>query len=337
MEKQASGMISLDAHDAASRARGMCKYQAGAKANVQITASQLPESASYIAVIWTNDRPAILGELKKTQQGWSVQGGFVGSCIDAAFVARQSGGGLSVVLAGRAMGAQLDMEKALFQVRMMKTKKKAQKRTSGSEPTILKRETAHAPAVVLREEAPKHSPAALLPKEAPKHPAAAPPPHAEPVKEECPCEAEEGANTAAPRPVLERFIASGQERSIAPRHAAKAEPAPKPPHAKQPRRPEELLRRERPSYSRAIGNPFPGRYPGAKWVLARYPGAQHPHYLAGRWLYGGRDLLVSAVPGENAPQPPSWLGGFSKHRTARWGQGYWIGVTDYRTGKPWEG
>ncbi len=95
-----------------------------------------------------------------------------------------------------------------------------------------------------------------------------------------------------------------------------------------------MLFREKPDCKRCVGNPFPGRFPGARWELVTYPGVK-THYLAGLWQRGGKELLVTAVPGERAAHPPKWLDGFAQHQTSRWGQGYWIGVSDCRSaGKP---
>ncbi len=301
MEYQACGLISLDALDSMSRARALCRYQTGERARANITAAHLPDTAAYIAIIWAGGRPVILGELRKTPRGWEIESKCGDEPIDAAFVAYKAENGLSVVLAGKAMGAKLDLNQALFRVRMLK------------KPEPKRKASAPLPDAPAAEHAARSEPSERLHKEE-ACPAAALPPQ---------------------KPALERFVASGSGRSIAPR-PNKAPKAGSPP-AKEHKRPDELLRRERPSYSRTIGNPFPGHFSGASWVLARYPGAQHPHYLAGHWKTGGREALVSAVPGESAPKPPPWLTGFAKHLTSRWGQGYWIGVTDYRTGKPWKG
>ncbi len=302
MDMQARGLISLDALDSTSGASAICRYSLGAKCEARILAAQLPDEATYIAIIWAADRPVILGEMKKTNRGWEAQGEFESECVDAAFIAIKSAGDISAVLAGKAMGAKVDMNQALFRVRLMSEKKK-NPRGADTHSSVRAAITAKVVEEPYKGHAEKKSEAA---------------------------------------PALERFVASASERSIAPRRtpaAAEAKPEPKPaakPEAKPAakRRLHELLRRESPDHRRSIGNPFPGRYPGAKWELVTYPGAQHPHYLAGHWRRGSQELLVSCVPGEKAPHPPRWLDGFAEHQTSRWGQGYWIGVTDYHTGKP---
>ncbi len=319
MEKQASGLISLEALDANSGARGICRYTVGERCSALVTAAQLPNEAKYIAIIWAGDNPSILGEMKKTKLGWEAEGEVACQSVDAAFVALNSAGDLVVLLAGKAMGAKFDMDKALFKVRLMGDKK--QKQRMNAYPA----ETAVSKAKVKVEE----SIQGLV----------------------------EKAREAAPAPALERFVTSVKERAIAPRKApqpeaksavrpeVKAVPevkreTPRAPVIKQEEkpakrlRPMELLRNERPDCKRCIGNPFPGRFQGCKWDLVTYPGAQHPHYLAGHWRRGGQELLVSAVPGEKAPHPPQWLEGFAEHQTSRWGQGYWIGLSDFRTGRP---
>ncbi len=125
MEKQASGLISLDSLDAKSGARAICRYSVGAKCDARITA-QLPDEAKYIAIIWACERPIVLGELKKTNTGWEVQGEFESECVDACFIAMKTPSDLNAILCGKAMGAKVDMDKALFKLRLLSDKSKAQ-------------------------------------------------------------------------------------------------------------------------------------------------------------------------------------------------------------------
>lgn len=476
-----NGLIALSAVDSRSRARGLCRYSIrDGLIKAEVSASQLAQNEEYIVIIWAASRPHTLGEMHKSQAGHTVTSEMPGKTVDAAFVAVKEAGGVRIVLWGRPLGSDINMNETLLRVRMHYTGPKAASAPNEPKPMEASKEPMPAPMAAQpmpcarsetatkpvrieiraakREDAapapvvpiapmkipavtmspamqqarpmpPKPAeparrmpqtvavPQAMPPKPmapAIKIPLTATAPHVMPViplkppqgtvrmepvqKQEMPLQAappvvsealdsilkradtlfkepqgcgrelakerEQWQNEAeqltgemdgvdyfesmmmessAP-PALDRYIYSQNPRSIAPHAPAleldEAPPslaaAPEQTHQKH-RHPAELIRYKQPSYSKPISEPFSGKYPGASWVLARYPGTQYPHYLAAQWRRGSQNLLVIAVPGEYGPNPPSWLKGFTQHRISRWGQGYWISAADYATGKPSEG
>lgn len=71
-----------------------------------------------------------------------------------------------------------------------------------------------------------------------------------------------------------------------------------------------------------IENPFPHIFPSARFVSESDADGE---WLTGKWERGGERMVITAVLGEYAPQPPAHLAGYTRYIRAKSG-GYWVRV-----------
>ena len=86
--------------------------------------------------------------------------------------------------------------------------------------------------------------------------------------------------------------------------------------------------------SRTRIDPFPGRW-DSKWYRIEYPNNTW-HYIVGDiYINGHLRVKACGVPGEQAPNAPAWLDGFTTYLPTRGDvRGYWLMFQDAETAAP---